>query len=67
MSDIEIYKEILTLPDELKKEVIDFVAFLKFKNQAKPKKQRKAGLAKGLIKMSDDFDEPLDDFKEYMQ
>lgn len=66
MSDIEIYKEILTLPDDLKKEVSDFVAFLKFKNKAKPKKQRKAGLAKGLINMSDDFDEPLDDFKEYM-
>ncbi len=27
---------------------------------------RKPGLAKGLVKMSDDFDEPLDDFKEYM-
>lgn len=27
---------------------------------------RKAGSAKGLIKLSDDFDEPLDDFKEYM-
>ncbi len=26
----------------------------------------KFGSAKGLIKMSDDFDEPLEDFKEYM-
>ncbi len=26
----------------------------------------KFGSAKGLIAMSDDFDEPLDDFKEYM-
>ncbi len=26
---------------------------------------RKAGSAEGLIKMSDDFDEPLEDFKEY--
>ncbi len=25
------------------------------------------GSAKGLITMSEDFDEPLDDFKEYMQ
>jgi Protein of unknown function (DUF2281) len=25
----------------------------------------KFGNAKGLIEMSDDFDEPLDDFKEY--
>lgn len=27
---------------------------------------RKAGSAKGLIKMSDDFDAPLSDFGEYM-
>jgi prevent-host-death family protein len=26
----------------------------------------KFGSAKGLIKMSDDFDEPLEDFKNYM-
>jgi len=26
----------------------------------------KFGSAKGQIKMSDDFDEPLEDFKEYM-
>jgi hypothetical protein len=25
------------------------------------------GSAKGLIKMSDDFDEPLEDFEEYMK
>ena len=28
--------------------------------------KRVAGLAKGLVTMSDDFDEPLDDFNEYM-
>jgi antitoxin (DNA-binding transcriptional repressor) of toxin-antitoxin stability system len=27
---------------------------------------RKAGSGKGLLKMSDDFDAPLDDFSEYM-
>ena len=27
----------------------------------------KAGTAKGLVWMSDDFDEPLEDFKEYME
>ncbi len=32
----------------------------------KPKKRIKAGSAKGLIKIADDFDEPLEDFKEYM-
>lgn len=33
----------------------------------KPKKLIKAGSAKGLIKIADDFDEPLEDFREYMQ
>ena len=28
------------------------------------RKQRKFGTARGLIKMSADFDQPLDDFKE---
>jgi prevent-host-death family protein len=32
----------------------------------KTKKKRKFGTAKDLIKMSDDFDQPIDDFKEYM-
>ncbi|MBI3949249.1 MAG: DUF2281 domain-containing protein [Acidobacteria bacterium] len=31
---------------------------------AKPRRQ--SGSARGLIWMSDDFDEPLDDFAEYM-
>lgn len=28
---------------------------------------RQFGSAKGLIHMADDFDEPLEDFKEYME
>jgi hypothetical protein len=30
------------------------------------RKQRVFGSSKGLIKMADDFDAPLDDFKDYM-
>lgn len=30
------------------------------------KKRPRFGSAKGLIEISDDFDEPLEDFKEYM-
>ena len=70
MTDIDIYIKLVTLPDDMKKEVGDFVDFLKSKTVAKEKAkaqtQRKAGLAKGLIQMREDFDEPLDDFKEYM-
>ena len=32
----------------------------------KTKQKRKFGTAKGLIKISDDFDQPIDDLKEYM-
>ncbi|WP_250125268.1 DUF2281 domain-containing protein [Chroococcidiopsis sp. CCMEE 29] len=31
------------------------------------KRRRKPGSAKGLISVSDDFDAPLDDFKDYME
>lgn len=30
------------------------------------KRQRQFGSARGLIKIAEDFDEPLEDFKEYM-
>lgn len=67
MTDLQLYKQISTLPADLKKEVSDFVEFLKQKSKAGRKlKERKPGAAKGLIKMSSDFDEPLEDFKEYM-
>lgn len=29
--------------------------------------RRKAGSAKGMISIAEDFDEPIDDFREYMQ
>ncbi len=68
MTDLDIYNKLTALPDAMKKEVNDFIDFLKSKSDAgqKPMKKRQAGLAKGLIKMKDDFDEPLDDFKDYM-
>ncbi|MBX3058898.1 MAG: type II toxin-antitoxin system Phd/YefM family antitoxin [Anaerolineae bacterium] len=34
---------------------------------AKVKRQPQFGSAKGLIRMADDFDAPLDDFADYMQ
>lgn len=67
MTDLQLYTQISTLPADLKKEVSDFVEFLKQKRKVGRKlKERKPGVAKGLIKMSSDFDEPLEDFKEYM-
>lgn len=70
MKDIQLYKEIESLPEDLKQQALDFIAFLKQKvksssEKSKPK-ERKAGSLKGKIKMSDDFDEPLEGFKDYM-
>jgi len=66
MNDIEIYKKLKRLSPPLKKEADDFIEFLlskKERDDSRPK--RPLGLAKGLIEMNDDFDDPLDDFKEY--
>jgi len=68
MEAIQLYTEINTLPHHLKREVADFVEFLKHKAKSKKKiRKRKFGYAKGFFKMSEDFDEPLDEFKEYME
>lgn len=67
MSDFQLYSQISSLPSDLKKEVSDFVAFLKHKSLGKKKiKERQFGYAKDYFKMSADFDEPLEDFKDYM-
>ncbi|MFL5745480.1 MAG: DUF2281 domain-containing protein [Niastella sp.] len=67
MTDLQLYSTISNLPPNLKKEVEDFVEFLKTKTKKeKVVTERKFGCAKGLIEMSPDFDEPLDDFKDYM-
>ena len=67
MTDLQLYTTISNLPPNIKKEVEDFVEFLKTKTQKeKVITERKFGCAKGLIEMSPDFDEPLDDFKDYM-
>ena len=53
-------EEIITLKD--KQPVVKLIAVSSIKRYP-----AKAGSAKGLIWMSDDFDEPLEDFKEYME
>ncbi len=67
MTDTYLYTQISSLPKELKKEVLDFVEFLKSKSKySKPIKKRKFGYAKDFFKLSPDFDAPLEDFKDYM-
>ncbi len=55
--------------EQLKQELLSFLDYLLVKQNLdeKPNKRiPKFGCAKGTFKMSDDFDEPLEDFKEYM-
>jgi hypothetical protein len=67
MEQAQLYSKISVLPSDLQSEVNDFVDFLlsKKKKDAKAKKPV-YGCAKGEIYISKDFDEPLEDFKEYM-
>lgn len=69
MSDVELLKKVSQLPDNLKEEVDNYIDFLLQKRAEAdlPKKPLKFGMMKDtFIMVSDDFDEPLDDFKEYM-
>jgi len=67
MSTLHLQSRIEQLPMELKKEVEDFVDFLLEESKKEKPIKRPLGLAKGLIVISDDFDQPLADFKEYME
>ncbi len=70
MSIEELSKKLEKLPDDAKREVEDFIQFLETKygetrNQETGEKHSNFGSAKGLIAMSEDFDEPLEDFNPY--
>lgn len=66
MEQSQLYFKITALPSNLKSEVIDFIDFLMKKRKKEVgNKKPKFGCAKGEIFISPDFDEPLDDFKEY--
>lgn len=69
MTTLTLYAKLETLPPELKTEASDFIDFLLEKTKKKIQKggAPKFGSLKGKIKMSEDFDAPLDDFNEYMQ
>lgn len=67
MGNLDLYNKINTLPEKMKKEVEDFVDFLQTKSaEDSQKKPRIFGCLKGKIKIADDFDAPIEDFKEYM-
>ena len=67
MDNLLLFNQIISLPENLQAEILDFIESLK-QNPTKEKKQKhpKFGSGKGLFKMSEDFDAPLEDFKDYM-
>ncbi|MDA3892809.1 MAG: DUF2281 domain-containing protein [Salinivirgaceae bacterium] len=68
MSDLQLYIKLSSLPIKLKSEVADYIDFLKSKrlNSNKSKGKRVAGKAKGLLKIKENFDDPIEGFNEYI-
>lgn len=70
MDNTLLYSKLSALPEHLKVEVADFIEFLATKYQANQPTlsdlKPRFGSGKGMFIMHDDFDEPLEDFNEYM-
>lgn len=73
--DTEILQTITQMPEPLKQEVLHYAKYL-IENYSESKsgekqlaQKRRAGILKGtfVLPLPDDFDEPLEDFKEYME
>jgi len=66
-----ILEKLAELPESLQAEVLHYIEFLiekqaKNSTQEKPTKRGGLGMWKGKIWISDDFDEPLEDMKKYV-
>ena len=66
MDTLQLHSKIDSLPENLKSEVDKFIDELLSKEDKPKKGKAKFGSAKGMFTMSDDFDELLEDFKDYM-
>jgi len=71
MTDYEIYSRLFLLKsNELKQDLVDYLDFLPdkqfSKEESKTKRIPKFGSAKGKFKMTSDFNEPIDHFKDYV-
>jgi hypothetical protein len=67
MDNLLLYSKLASLPENLKTEAGDFIDFLATKAKQKPKKNKPVfGSGKGMFVIKPGFDQPLEDFKEYM-
>ena len=73
--DAEIWQTVEKMPEPLKQELLHYAKYLmtNYTQNASPEqhsvKKRRSGILKGtfVLPLPDDFDEPLEDFKEYME
>ncbi len=65
MDNILLYTKLSNLPDNMKSEVSNFIDFLLNKNKKPSKNKAKFGSAKGMFKMKKNFNDPIEDFKDY--
>ncbi len=66
MAYAELLEEVKGLNERDMAEVVDFVRFLKTKYNSKTK-YRESNMLKGKLNyMAEDFDDSIDEFKEYM-
>jgi len=68
MTTALIEQKLASIPQEYLDEVAVFLDFLSYRIQKSEAQniKRVPGIMKGEVYMSDDFDAPLDDFREYM-
>lgn len=66
MISAQLRHKLNQVPPEFEKEIEDFIDGLLHSPPAnRPTPERQFGLLKGKLTMAPDFDDPLDDFKEY--
>jgi len=67
MGTLVLEEKVKQLPFDARREVSDFLDFLLYKYKDNKHVKPHFGCMKGTVKwMSNDFNEPLEDFKDYM-
>jgi Protein of unknown function (DUF2281) len=72
MIETTILEYLHKLPDSLQQEVLHYTQFLletRTESTSQPQQKRPAGFLKGTFALSlpEDFNDPLEDFQEYME
>jgi len=67
METTVLESKVMQLPFEVRHEVSDYLDYLMYKYRNRKPQKPYAGCMKGTVTwMSEDFNQPLDDFKDYM-